>query len=123
MDGATSLVCLSSSPGRGVEEGELGAAAAWRNLTAAMARFLTCRVLYVNRVGFEDGVSFWGGSHGVSPSGQIIAAAPEFEESLCLVRLAAGDLRRERIASPLLRDENLCVTQRELERIHRERSR
>ncbi len=122
MDGATSLVCLSSSPGRGVEEGELGAAAAWRNLTTAMARFLTCRVLYVNRVGFEDGVSFWGGSHAVAPSGQIIAAAPEFEESLCLVRLAAGDLRRERISSPLLRDENFCVTQRELERIHRERS-
>jgi len=83
---------------------------------------LTCRVLYVNRVGFEDGVSFWGGSHAVAPSGQIIAAAPEFEESLCLVRLAAGDLRRERISSPLLRDENFCVTQRELERIHRERS-
>lgn len=122
MDGATSLVCLSSSPGRGVEEGELGAAAAWRTLTTAMARFLTCRVLYVNRVGFEDGVSFWGGSHAVAPSGQIIATAPEFEESLCLVRLAAGDLRRERISSPLLRDENLCVTQRELERIHRERS-
>ncbi|MGB4600225.1 MAG: nitrilase-related carbon-nitrogen hydrolase [Trichlorobacter sp.] len=122
MDGATSLVCLSSSPGRGVEEGELGAAVAWRNLTTAMARFLTCRVLYVNRVGFEDGVSFWGGSHAVAPSGQIIAAAPEFEESLCLVRLAAGDLRRERISSPLLRDENFCVTQRELERIHRERS-
>jgi len=39
MDGATSLVCLSSSPGRGVEEGELGAAVAWRNLTTAMARF------------------------------------------------------------------------------------
>ena len=123
MDGATSLVCLSSSPGRGVEEGELGAAAAWRNLTTAMARFLTCRVLYVNRVGFEDGISFWGGSHGVAPSGQIIVAAPEFEESLCLVRLAVGDLRRERISSPLLRDENLCVTQSELERIHRERSR
>lgn len=55
MDGATSLVCLSSSPGRGVEEGELGAAVAWRNLTTAMARFLTCRVLYVNRVGLKTG--------------------------------------------------------------------
>jgi len=123
MDGATTLVCLSSSPGRGVEQGELGTAAAWRNLTTATARFLTCRVLYVNRVGYEDGVGFWGGSHAVSPSGEIIAAAPEFEESLTQVQLAAADLRRERIVSPLLRDESLCVTQRELERIHRERSR
>jgi len=123
MDGATTLVCLSSSPGRGVEQGQLGTAAAWRNLTTATARFLTCRVLYVNRVGFEDGVSFWGGSHAVVPSGDIIAAAPEFDPSLTLARLNAADLRRERIASPLLRDENLCVTQQELMRIHRERSR
>lgn len=123
MDGATTLVCLSSSPGRGMEDGELGTAVAWRNLTSATARFLTCHVLYVNRVGYEDGVGFWGGSHAVAPSGQIIAAAPEFEPSLTVVPLATADLRRERIASPLVRDESLCVTQRELERIQQERSR
>lgn len=123
MDGATTLVCLSSSPGRGVEQGLLGTAAAWRNLTTATARFLTCGVLYANRVGYEDGVGFWGGSHGVAPSGEIITTAPQFEEALTMVRLTVNDLRRERIASPLVRDENLCVTQRELERIHNERSR
>jgi predicted amidohydrolase len=122
MDGATTLVCLSSSPGRGVEQGQLGTAAAWRNLTTATARFLTCRVLYVNRVGYEDGVGFWGGSHAVAPCGELVACAPEFDASLTLVRLTAADLRRERIASPLVRDENLWVTQQELERVLRERS-
>lgn len=123
MDGATTLVCLSSSPGRGVAEGELGTATAWHNLTVAAARFLTCRVLYVNRVGYEDGVAFWGGSHGVAPSGEIIAAAPVFEAGITLVRATEAELRRERIASPLLRDEQPCITLRELERIERERSR
>jgi NAD+ synthase (glutamine-hydrolysing) len=123
MDGATTLVCLSSSPGRGVDEDELGTATAWRNLTTATARFLTCRVIYVNRVGYEDGVSFWGGSHVVTPSAEIITAAPEFEPSLTLATLTEVDLRRERIASPLLRDENLCITLQELGRIDRERSR
>jgi predicted amidohydrolase len=123
MDGATTLVCLSSSPGRGVEGEGLGTAAAWRNLTTATARFLTCRVLYVNRVGYEDGVAFWGGSHAVDPSGALVAQAPEFEVSLTLARLRDADLRRERISSPLLRDESLCVTLRELSRIERERSR
>ena len=122
MDGAATLVCLSSSPGRGVEGDELATAAAWRNLTTATARFLTCRVIYVNRVGYEDGVSFWGGSHVVAPSGEIVAAAPEFEPSLTLATLAEAELRRERIASPLLRDENLCITLQELGRIDRERS-
>ncbi|CAH2030663.1 nitrilase-related carbon-nitrogen hydrolase [Trichlorobacter ammonificans] len=124
MDGATTLVCLSSSPARGVEEGdELGSAAAWRTLTASVARFLTCRVLYANRVGYEDGVAFWGGSHGITPSGVVVAEAPAFHASLTPVLLPDADLRRERIASPLLRDENLCVTLRELSRIDRERSR
>ena len=44
MDGAITLVCLSSSPGRGVNDQTLGTATAWRNLTTATARFLTCRV-------------------------------------------------------------------------------
>lgn len=123
MDGALTLVCLSSSPGRGVEGEGLGSATAWRNLTTAAARFLTCRVLYVNRVGYEDGVVFWGGSHAVDPSGAIMAEAPEFEESLAMVQLRDAELRRERISSPLLRDESLCVTLRELSRIDLERSR
>jgi predicted amidohydrolase len=123
MDGATTLVCLSSSPGRGVEHGELGTATAWRNLTSSVARFLTCRVMYVNRVGYEDGVGFWGGSHVVAPSGDITVSSPEFEVALTLARLTEAELRRERIASPLLRDESLCVTLRELGRIDQERSR
>lgn len=123
MDGATTLVCLSSSPGRGVGDGELGTASAWRNLTVATARFLTCRVIYVNRVGYEDGVGFWGGSHVVSPSGEITDTAPEFDSSLTLAPLAWAELRRERIASPLVRDERLGITLRELGRIDQERSR
>ena len=122
MDGATTLVCLSSSPGRDVSDTELGTALAWRNLTTATARFLTCRVIYVNRVGYEDGVGFWGGSHLVAPSGEIVAQAPEFEQALELVQLTDAELRRERISSPLVRDESLCITLRELSRIDRERS-
>lgn len=122
MDGATTLVCLSSSPGRGVDEQTLGTATAWRNLTTSTARFLTCRVVYVNRVGYEDGVGFWGGSHLVAPSGEVVAAAPEFEPAILQVSLADAELRRERISSPLVRDENLCITLRELSRIDQERS-
>ncbi|SKA20834.1 Predicted amidohydrolase [Trichlorobacter thiogenes] len=122
MDGATTLVCLSSSPGRGVDDQTLGTATAWRNLTTSTARFLTCRVIYVNRVGYEDGVGFWGGSHVVAPSGEIVAAAPEFDPATLLVSLTDAELRRERISSPLVRDENLCITLRELSRIDQERS-
>lgn len=121
MDGAATLICLSSSPGRGVEEESLGSAAAWQKLTSTTAMFLNCRVLYCNRVGYEDGVNFWGGSELIAPSGQSQARGVMFQEDMVTGLLAEGELRRERIFSPMLRDENLFVTMQELRRIELER--
>ena len=118
MDGATTLICLSSSPGRGLSDEEsLGSTAAWQRLTATTATFLNARVIYCNRVGFEDGVNFWGGSEAVSPSGVSIARAKLLEEDFLTTIIKEGELRRERIFSPLMRDENLPLTLRELGRI------
>lgn len=121
MDGATTLICLSSSPGRGIEGDVLGSAGAWQQLTSTTALFLNCRVLYCNRVGFEDGVNFWGGSEYVSPSGESLARGRLLEEDRVSVAVDEGALRRERIFSPMLRDENLFITMQELRRIERER--
>jgi len=121
MDGATTLICLSSSPSRGIEGETLGSASAWQKLTATTAMFLNCRVLYCNRVGYEDGVNFWGGSEYVAPSGESMLRGNLLEEDAVSVEVDEGALRRERIFSPMLRDENLSVTMRELGRIERER--
>ena len=121
MDGATTLICLSSSPGRGVEGESLASAAAWQKLTATTALFLNSRVLYCNRVGYEDGVNFWGGSEYVASSGESMARGKLLEEDCVSATLDEGSLRRERIFSPMLRDENLFVTMAELRRIERER--
>jgi predicted amidohydrolase len=121
MDGAATLVCLSSSPGRGVEGETLGSAAAWQQLTSTTAMFLNYRVLYCNRVGFEDGINFWGGSEYVAPSGESLVRGRFLEEDSVCATLDEGALRRERIFSPMLRDENLFVTMQELRRIERER--
>lgn len=121
MDGASTLICLSSSPGRGIEGESLGSADAWQQLTATTAMFLNCRVLYCNRVGFEDGVNFWGGSEYVAPSGESLVRCRILEEDSVTAKIDEGALRRERIFSPMLRDENLFVTMQELRRIERER--
>ena len=124
MDGATTLICLSSSPGRGVSgTEELGSAAAWRKLTSTTAMFLNCRVFYCNRVGYEDGINFWGGSEAIEPSGEVTERGALLEEDLVLSRVDEGALRRERIFSPMMRDENLQVTLKELKRIDRENNR
>ncbi len=124
MDGASTLICLSSSPGRGIMADEdLGSTAAWQKLNSTTAMFLNSRVLYCNRVGFEDGVNFWGGSEAVGPGGEVIARASILDEDFVLADIEEGALRRERIFSPLMRDESLSITLRELQRIEHERSR
>lgn len=123
MDGATTLICLSSSPGRGISEDEnLGSTAAWQKLTSTTAMFLNSRVLYCNRVGYEDGVNFWGGSEVIAPSGSVVGRAQLFDEDMVLARIDEGELRRERIFSPMMRDENLSVTMKELRRIEKGRA-
>lgn len=121
MDGATTLLCLSSSPGRGIGGESLGSAQAWQQLTSTTAMFLNCRVLYCNRTGYEDGVNFWGGSEYVAPSGESVVRGRILEEDSVTAQLDEGSLRRERIFSPMLRDENLFVTLQELRRIELER--
>jgi predicted amidohydrolase len=123
MDGATTLICLSSSPSRGIEGDSLGSATAWQKLVSTTALFLNCRVLYSNRVGFEDGVNFWGGSEYIAPSGESIIRGKLMEEDFVTARVDEGALRRERIFSPMMRDENLFVTMQELQRIAHERGR
>ena len=122
MDGATTLICLSSSPGRGISDAEgLGSAAAWQRLTSTTAMFLNCRVFYCNRVGYEDGINFWGGSEVIAPSGEVSVRGALLEEDFVLAKVDEGALRRERIFSPMMRDENLAITVKELKRIDRER--
>ena len=124
MDNATTLICLSSSPGRGVSgTEELGSATAWQKLTSTTAMFLNCRVLYCNRVGFEDGINFWGGSEVVAPSGEVTIRGALLKEDLVLGKVDEGALRRERIFSPMIRDENMGITLKELKRIDRENNR
>jgi len=122
MDGATSIICLSSSPGRGISDAEgLGSAGAWQRLTSTTAMFLNCRVFYCNRVGYEDGINFWGGSEVITPSGEVAVRGAILEEDFVLAKVDEGALRRERIFSPMMRDENMMLTVKELRRIERER--
>jgi len=67
-------------------------------------------VVYVNRVGFEDGLGFYGGSFIQTPMGKKIATAPLFEESLTIGEIDTEEIYKKRTAFPLLREENFLVT-------------
>ncbi len=125
LDGARILVNVSSSPGRDlVARGEVGpgTAASWRTLMRTYAQLTTSLVVFVNRVGVDESLAFWGGSEVVGPAGETIFQAPLFEEGLYVTEVSLADVRRERVALPLLRDERLELQIRELRRIVAERA-
>jgi len=119
-DGAEILLCPSASPGRGLGQVEpFQNSGTWERVIRAYGDLFTCFVVYANRVGYEDGACFWGGSEVVGPTGASLAKARYLEEDLLVADVDAGTLRRARIANPLLRDERLDLTLREVERILR----
>src|SRR5512146_3247670 len=125
LDGAQVLINVSSSPGRDLaatNEVGLGTATSWRTLMRTYAQLTTSFVVFCNRVGVDESISFWGGSEVIAPSGQAVFSAPLVDEGLFLVDIAPGDIRRERIALPLLRDERPEWNVRELRRIVAERA-
>jgi NAD+ synthase (glutamine-hydrolysing) len=125
LDGAQILINVSSSPGRdlaAIHEVGLGTAASWRNLMRTYAQLTTSFLVFCNRVGMDETVSFWGGSEVIAPSGEAIFTAPLFDAGLHFVDIELGDVRRERIGLPLLRDERPELHLRELRRILAERT-
>jgi predicted amidohydrolase len=122
-DGAQVLVVIANSPARGPHEGTWDTEQAYDGMLRAYAGLFGCYVVFVNRVGYEDGVHFWGGSRVVSPDGEALAQAPLTEEAQVDTTIDPSAVRRARIATPLLADENLDLTIRELTRIRDERTR
>jgi predicted amidohydrolase len=125
LDGAQILINVSSSPGRDLaatNEVGLGTAASWRTLMRTYAQLTTSFVVFCNRVGVDESISFWGGSEVIAPTGEALLSAPFFEEGIFSVDVSLADVRRERVSLPLLRDERPELEARELGRIIAERA-
>ncbi len=114
--GADLLLCPSSSPGRGVagEGSELGSAASYAAMLRTYSELFTVFSAYCNRVGFEDGYHFWGGSRVLGPDGGVLAGPAGAGDERLRCVLDRRQLRRARIAYPLLRDERVDLVRRQL---------
>ena len=118
LDGADILILTSASPGRGIAtEQKIGSAKWVEHINQAYASIFTNFVLHTNRTGFEDGVSFWGGATVFDPEGKQLVQGPYYEDALVTCKLDLNQLRRTRIRLPVLRDERVELTLRELRRI------
>jgi predicted amidohydrolase len=92
----------------------------WRDITRFYARMLESYVVFVNRVGKQDELVFWGYSHVVDPWGTVVAEGPGHEEALITVDIDLGDVRRRRREVPLVKEARLALLARELNRLAEE---
>lgn len=123
QDGASLLVNLAAGPARapGSAAG-LRAIAGWHRMQDTYALLGTVGIAFCNRVGNEEGLTFWGGSRLLGPDGAVLAEGPLYEEALVLGTLESDDLRMQRYQLPLLADERLELVRRELDRVIAERA-
>jgi predicted amidohydrolase len=118
LDGAELLLFTSASPGRGLTaEPQLESARWVEHINRAYASLFTTFVVHTNRVGYEDGLHFWGGSTAFDPNGELIVKAPYNEEAITLAEIDLNQLHRTRARLPLLRDERTALVMREMRRI------
>lgn len=121
-DGAEVIIVLAASPTRlGGDEGRPAIARVNTENHKVYARLLGAYLVFCNRVGFEDGVNFWGGSEVIDPAGETVVQAKLFEEDLVFAHIDGNELRRARKSSRHFLDDDERLVMEELERIRRER--
>jgi predicted amidohydrolase len=122
-DGADLLVNIAAGPSRapGSSAGT-AAIAGWHKMQDTYALLGTVAVAFCNRVGNEEGLTFWGGSRILAADGSTVVEAPLWEEALVVGGIDTDDVRMQRYGLPLLADERLELTRRELDRIIAERA-
>ena len=102
LDGAQILINVSSSPGRDLaatNEVGLGTATSWRTLMRTYAQLTTSFVVFCNRVGVDESISFWGGSEVIAPDRRGRSSARRSTTRACSPSTSPlADIRRERIA-------------------------
>ncbi|MEM0357574.1 MAG: carbon-nitrogen hydrolase family protein [Candidatus Bathyarchaeia archaeon] len=96
LKGAQLIVCISASPAVRRVFFEI--------LTAARAIENTAFLAYVNLVGIENGLQFWGGSRLIGPNGRALSIAKYDEEDLVIGEVDYSDIKPVEAFVPTLRD-------------------
>lgn len=119
LNDVDALIVPSASPGRGVDAGgeSLANVRIWQTLLGAVSLFTQTFVLYANRVGWEDGISFSGQTCAFDPFGRRIGMLEGFDPGELSVHVRSAELQRARGTTPLRRDEKPWVLLGQLERI------
>lgn len=74
-------------------------------------------IAFCNRIGTEGDHQFWGGSRILDAHGLVLERAHAEEEALLVADLDYAEVRKARHALPTVRDSNLALIHREIDRL------
>jgi predicted amidohydrolase len=118
--GSEIMIIISAAPGRGIAGGEAyETSRMWESMGETISRFSTSFLIYCNRVGFEDGKHFAGGSFIFDPLGQLISIASYLDEDFLVQEINLDLIREARKKWPYKRDDKPEVILEALKRIVR----
>ncbi|MBD3413264.1 MAG: carbon-nitrogen hydrolase [Candidatus Aminicenantes bacterium] len=116
--GADIIIVLSAAPGRGMgEKSGYSSSHMWELMGETVSRFSTVFLIYCNRVGYEDGKSFAGGSFIFNPEGELLAKASSVDEDFLVSTLDMNELRNARQKLFYKRDNKPEVILRSLNKV------
>ena len=76
------IIALVASPARGFNETSLEIEDKWYEIIKIVALECKAQLIFVNRVGFEDGLGFWGGSCIVNAEGKTLHKLDKFKKEI-----------------------------------------
>ena len=76
------IIALVASPARGFSDDGLAIQKQWYEIIETVAAECSAKLIFVNRVGFEDGLGFWGGSCIVDENGQRVAELENYKTQI-----------------------------------------
>jgi predicted amidohydrolase len=74
------IIALVASPARGFSDNGLEIEDKWLEIIKTVAKECRAKLIFVNRVGFEDGLGFWGGSCIVDEEGTLSEQLPHYKQ-------------------------------------------
>ncbi|MGF6906651.1 nitrilase-related carbon-nitrogen hydrolase [Fusobacterium sp. PH5-44] len=116
QDGAHIIINICNSPAR-LTGAKDTLSENWKSLTKASSISNGVYNIVVNRVGVEDGISFWGNSFIVSPAGKIEIQGDYFNEESIVYDLDINAVKRARSSSPSFKNERIDIVIDSLKRI------
>jgi NAD+ synthase (glutamine-hydrolysing) len=116
--GSDIIIVISAAPGRGIQGSEAyETSRMWESMGETISLFSTAFLIYCNRVGFEDGENFAGGSFIYNPAGKLVAKASYLDNEFLVEEINLNDIREVRKKWTYKRDDKPEIILEALRRI------